>query len=504
MLLLNVDEKSSQPKYMQILEQVQQMIDTRILRPGEKLPSTRRLAEKLAIHRSTVSLAYQELWALGYIELKPGSRPRVRYRKQLATPADDKNTCRIDWADTASAAGNALYRTFQEFHSGRNRSESGDLIDFSTLDMDFRLFNPDSFRSCLNRAMKKHGTKLLGYGNRRGFGPLRAYIARHLQRHGISVTPDEILLTSGSQQGIDLVFRMIASPGKAIAVEAPSYDYMLPLLRFWGLKALEIPVRQNGMDLAVLEEILKKERPALIYTMPNFHNPTGVSTSQEHRELLLSLAEKRGIPILEDGFEEEMKYFGREVLPIKSMDRRQVVIYCGTFSKVLFPGARIGWVAAGNDCIERLTAIRCYSEISSSMILHAGLHEFCLSGYYDRHIGRMHRVFRKRMQTAVKELYRHIKPEWAQWVEPNGGYLIWLKLSHIPKISTSSTSPGNGSGCDWNRLLMPFGVKAAPGHYFFCGNSMETYLRLSISTLNEEEIIEGVQRLADALTHIYK
>lgn len=494
MLLLNLDEKSVKPKYLQILEQVRQMIDTRVLRPGEKLPSTRRLAEKLEIHRSTVSLAYQELWALGYIELNPGSRPRVRGRKQLATAVDHGEKGRIDWTDAASASGNAIHQTFRDFHSGRGGGKAEGLIDFSTLDMDFRLFNMDSFRSCMNRAIKKHGTALLGYGDRRGFAPLRSYIARHLQRHGISVTPDEILLTNGSQQGIDLVFRMIASPGKSVAVEVPSYDYMLPLLRFSGLKPLEIPLRHDGMDLDVLAETIEKEHPSLIYTMPNFHNPTGVSTSQEHREKLLSLCEQQGIPILEDGFEEEMKYFGREVMPIKSMDRRQVVIYCGTFSKVLFPGARIGWIAADRECVERLTAIRCYSELSSSMILHAGMHEFCLSGYYDRHISKMHRVFRKRMQTAVRVLHRHIKPGWAQWKEPNGGYLVWLKLAPVPKT---------GDRFDWNRLLASFGVKAAHGRSFFCGNTTGTYLRLSISTLNEEETVEGIQRLADALAHVY-
>jgi len=155
---------------------------------------------------------------------------------------------------------------------------------------------------------------------------------------------------------------------------------------------------------------LRKEKPALVYTMPTFHNPTGVSTDQAHRERLLSICEGHRIPVLEDAFEEEMKYFGKTTLPIKSMDKHQIVIYCGTFSKVLFPGVRIGWIAAERECIERLVAIRCFSDLAPNMILQAAMDEFCRNGYYDRHINRMHRTYRRRMQAAVRALREHISP----------------------------------------------------------------------------------------------
>jgi DNA-binding transcriptional MocR family regulator len=185
------------------------------------------------------------------------------------------------------------------------------------------------------------------------------------------------------------------------------------------------------MDLDVLAARIAEHPPAIVYTMPNFQNPTGICTSQAHRERLLALCEARRIPILEDGFEEEMKYFGRVVLPIKSMDRRQLVIYCGTFSKVLFPGARIGWVAAARPCVERLAALRRFAEIAPSMILQAAMHDFCERGYYDRHVSRMHRLFRRRMQVALRSLRQHVKPTWAEWDEPKGGYLIWLRLRSL-------------------------------------------------------------------------
>lgn len=154
----------------------------------------------------------------------------------------------------------------------------------------------------------------------------------------------------------------------------------------------------------------EQSRTGLVYTMPSFQNPTGVCTSQAHRERLLVLCETHRVPILEDGFEEEMKYAGKVVLPLKSMDRHRIVVYCGTFSKVLFPGIRIGWVAADPECIERLVAIRRFGEVAPSAVLQAAMHEFCRDGSYDRHVARMHRVSRRRMQVALSALREHIRP----------------------------------------------------------------------------------------------
>jgi DNA-binding transcriptional MocR family regulator len=490
MLLLRLNEKSRMPKSRQIIGQIRKKIEDEVLRAGEKLPSTRSLADKLGLHRSTVALAYQELWSLGFVDLLPGTAATVRDRREIATRTNRAKQGIINWSEISSTAGNEIYEKYLHYPRFSGGKDTG--IDFSRLTVDPRLFPKEQFRSCLNQVMKKHSMALLGYGDPIGYLPLREHLARRLQQHGIAVDADEILLTNGSQQGIDLIFRMLAAPGKSIAFESPTYSGMLPLLRFSGLRAAEIPVHSDGMDLAILEEHLRKNPPALIYTMPNFHNPTGASTSQAHREQLLALSEQYRIPILEDGFEEEMKFFGKAVLPIKSMDTHHLVIYCGTFSKVIFPGVRIGWIVAERKCIQRLTAIRRFSELSSSMILQAAMHQFCKLGYYDRHISRMHRVFRKRMQTALSALRQYISPQWAEWTEPNGGYLIWLKLKPFP-----------GKAPNWNSLFDTYEVSASYGTDSFFSESFDAYFRLSIATLNEEEILEGVRRLSKMIQPVY-
>lgn len=491
MLLIKIDQNSRQPIYRQILEEIRGRIERRSIQPGDRLPSTRQLADLLGVHRSTVALAYQELWALGFIDLRPGARPRARSRMRLPGTGDDGNEGLLHWPTAASKASTAVMRAYERIQPITSRDKKA-IIGFKTLDMDHRLFPVEHFRSCLSRVTKKKGLSLLGYGDHAGFPPLREYIAHRLQTHGISVTPGEILITNGSQQGIDMVLRMLAAPGRAVAIESPTYGHILPLLHLAGLKPLEIPVRHDGMDLTALSRRMRDRHPVLVYTMPTFQNPTGVTTNQPHRERLLSICEQHRAVILEDGFDEEMKYYGKVVLPIKSMDTRRIVIYCGTFSKVLFPGVRIGWIAAQKECIERLAAIRCFVDLSSNMILQAAMHEFCSDGYYDRHISKMHRVFRRRMEAATRALRERVSPEWAEWADPTGGYLIWLKLKPVSKPPS-----------DWESWFAAHGVEVAHGRRFFLSDPPDAYVRLSISARDEEEIIEGVNRFAGALRGLH-
>ncbi|MCL6580063.1 MAG: PLP-dependent aminotransferase family protein [Firmicutes bacterium] len=487
MLLFVLDESSRIPKFRQIMEHIRARVDNGDLRPGDRLPSTRRLAESLGVHRSTVAIAYQELWALGYLSLSPGRVPRVRSRALITTARAGSHAGSIDWEKAVSPAARTLLRTHRE----RTAPAPRDVIDFSRLDMDERLFPADAFRSCLSRVLRQKPGELLGYGDSAGYRPLREWIAHRLATHGIAATADEIVLTSGCQQALDLVLRMLARPGRAVAVESPTYDMAPPLLRFHGLRPVGVPVADDGMDLDRLGEVLQRESPVLVYTMPSFQNPTGISTGQAHRERLLSLCLDRRVPIFEDSFDEEMKYFGRAVLPLKSMDHRHTVIYSGTFSKVLFPGVRIGWVVAERRCVEYLVAIRRYSELSSNLVLQAAMEEFCRNGYYEAHVSRMHRVFRRRMRTALQALRRWMSPEWVTWPEPSGGYLIWLRLRLPP-----------GRPVELGRALAEHGVRAAPGEDFFPAEPSGPCLRLSISGLDEQAITVGIQRLAAALESV--
>ncbi|MBP1745081.1 MAG: DNA-binding domain- and aminotransferase transcriptional regulator [Firmicutes bacterium] len=485
MLIINLDEKSREPKYKQIIQQVIEKINSQTLSSGDKLPSTRNLAQMTGVHRSTAALAYQELWSLGYVDLKPNSCPVVRERKEITGRSSSNVEGAIRWPEISSS-DNIIDR-----FGGIQSYNDSSLIDFSTMNIDISVLPFESFRCCLNEAIYKIGGELFEYGDPMGYYPLRKYICKHLENHGVSVLPEEIMITNGTQQAIDLVLKMIAIPGKKIVIESPTYKEIFPLLDLYKLVPVEIPVNENGIDLDLLEEKILTEKPVLIYTMPNFQNPTSITTSQESRERLISISEKYRIPIIEDGFQEEMKYFGKTALPVKSMDKHKTVIYCSSFSKVLFPGVRVGWIAADSQCIKRLASLRHFSEISPSMILQAGLFNFCSKGYYDRHISRLNRTYKKRMKIAIDSLNKYMDKNLVYWHEPSGGYLIWIKLLGACRFK------------DVERIVEQSGVRVSMGDRYFYTDTDSVFFRLSISSLNENSISEGIRRLERAVDKIF-
>jgi DNA-binding transcriptional MocR family regulator len=278
-----------------------------------------------------------------------------------------------------------------------------------------------------------------------------------------------------------------------VVVEAPTYGHALPLFRLHGVTLQSVPMRADGMDLDALARILARRHPALVYTIPNFHNPTGITTSQAHRERLLALAEKHGVPLLEDGFEEEMKYFGRAVLPIKSMDTRGIVIYVGTFSKVIFPGLRVGWLAASRDGIERLLAINRFASLSGPNVIHAALDRFCRAGDYESHVRRLHTAYRRRMLAMLRALDAYLPAKGVEWTRPAGGYTLWVRLEGRRMKEA-----------DLMAHLTAHGLLVSPGSPFFNSPPAESCFRLSVANLTEAEIETGCQRLGKAFAAIVR
>jgi len=488
MILPHLDRGSRTPLHQQITSQIRQLVDDGTLTVGAALPSSRSLAERLGVNRSTVCQAYQELWALGYLDSRAGSYTRVRARARLVAVPDRAGAGVIDWGEASSPTAAAL---FEHASSYLPEPDGEGIVSLSRLDMDPRLFPREELRRCVNRVLSRDGDRLLRYGDRQGELALREVIADRARTHGMAVSPEQVLVTNGSQQAIDLVLRLLAPPGSSVALEAPTYSAVIPLVAGHGLGALGVPMGDDGLDLEHLESLLGRERPRLLYTIPNFHNPTGITTDQAHREALLGICQRHRLPLVEDGFEEEMKYLGGVTLPIKSMDAGQVVVYLGTFSKVLFPGIRIGWVIADPECIRRLAAVKRFSDLSSSGVLQAAMAELCREGHYEAHVRRMHKVFRRRMEVALAALRRHLPGEVVSWTEPVGGYLVWVRFRRALADSAR-----------FDEICLSHGVVVAAGRHFFPGPEPQTCFRISISMLDEAAIEDGVARLGRAVREL--
>lgn len=491
-IMIKIDTKSNTPIFRQIINRMISLIESKAIKPGMRVPSTRKKADKLSVNRSTVYNAYRELWALGYLESRPGAYTTVRKRINITDRKPKARNSIIKWAERINTGGEKILAAYLKDETLLKKATRSEIINFIPLSPDNRLLPLDSFRKCMNDVLVRQGTALLQYGNPLGYQPLRDYIAQRMQAHSVSISSDEIMITTGAQNAIDLLLKALASPGRGVVVEAPTYSRAIDIMQLSDFKIIEVPMKLNGMDLNALNNILDQQSPDIIYTMPNFHNPTGITTLQDHREKLLHICEKSRIPLIEDGFEEELKYFGKAVLPIKSMDHGGVVIYIGTFSKILFPGLRIGWIAADKKLISALVPVQRASIISGNLLDQAAVHQFCSMGHYDLHLKRMHRTYRNRMQKAMQAMQTYLNHDQVYWTQPTGGYTIWLKLKHLNKNENSVVEK-----------LIDHGVAVLPGSTHFHGEPSGLFLRISIAHVDEYAIEQGIKRLATGLAELY-
>nr|HPR97623.1 PLP-dependent aminotransferase family protein [Thermotogota bacterium] len=371
MLLILLNKESKEPLYRQIVHRIAQMIESGKLQNDEMLPPTRRLAETLHVSRQTIVQAYEELWALGYLTSGSGSYTRVRNR--MATVQKENRTeAGIDYERLIGTEKvkqlNQLIGRYQPAEAAGKQ-----LIDMSVMNLDSSVFPVKEFQKSLNKVFRDYPDSTLNYGETAGYIKLREWISKRMRDHSTDVFPGEIILTNGISQGFELILKLFTSPGDTVFTESPGYRIANNLMKLHQLNIIEIPLNESGADLDQLEEGIKKCLktgiiPKLFYTVPSFQNPTGILTSQKHRERLISIGNRYSLPIIEDSFEEEITYFDKKTLPIKSMDVEQIVFYLGTFSKVLFPGIRVGWIAGEKNCIEQMSILKKMSYMSGNTL----------------------------------------------------------------------------------------------------------------------------------------
>jgi DNA-binding transcriptional MocR family regulator len=476
------------PLYRQLRDAILEAVRNGTIPVGSRLPPTRELARRLGVNRTTVCSAYEKLEAEGNVVSRVG-------RGTTVVRAGGEPAGRPD----PPAAGVGPVRFSQAMRSLRrgdpDRAPEGDTnggageIDLSRLLPDERLFPVRPFRQIVHQVLAREGRELLQYGPAQGHPPLRRILAERLTRRGLPAEADRLLIVSGAQQGLDIVFRTFLDPNDVVVVESPTYSQVLPLLRFHRARIVGVPVRDEGLDLDLLGNVLAADAPKLIYTMPSRHNPTGVTTSPQHRRRLVDLADRYRVPVLEDGFEEDIDSGSRIPLPLKAFDAGGRVIHLGTFSKGLFPGLRIGWILAEAGIITATAEAKSLSDYHTSLLTQAALAEFCRQGHYDTHLRRLGRVFRRRLRVALRAMHAEFPGE-VGWTRPEGGYCIWVQLP-----------PGLSSDRLWREAARR-GVRIAPGRPFFPDGSGRRFFRISISRVDEEEIRTGIGRLGEVLARM--
>lgn len=475
---LSLDRSNPVPLYQQLRHQLAHLIVSKKLAPGTRLPASRELAAHLRVNRATVASAYDRLVAEGWARSRVGQGTFVTGSSASAAPA------RFRWPLSRAMEAVGRQRRHVTPHT-----DHPDPVDFASLVPDEELFPIEPFREVLNHALQLEGKHLLQYGPVAGYLPLRQYIAARLSDRGVGATARDVQIVNGSQQGLDLVFRALVDPGDQVAVESPTYSVVLPVLAQYQARLLEIPMTLRGMDLESFGAALERGNVKLLYTMPTFHNPTGITTDRESRKSLLELAERYRVPIIEDDFESDLRFDGEALPPLKALDEAGLVLYLGTFSKGLFPGLRLGWIVAPPDVVEPLSRTKMFSDYHSSLLLQAAVLEFCQRGHYDEHLRQLSGIYREKSRVLVESMARHF-PEEVSWTEPQGGYAFWITL---PEAVSSQALLAESA---------PLGVVFTPGSHFFATDGGDRHLRLSISRVPVERIEEGVRQLGRIIKQV--
>jgi GntR family transcriptional regulator/MocR family aminotransferase len=484
-----LDRRSKVPLYCQIEAFLRQGILSGSLAPDTRLPATRQLARDLGVNRLTVENAYAELQADGLVEGQVGSGTYVLppYPPPPPPQADPDAPWPLWQRDVGYKTGLSEKIAPSEMLKAAGHPNP---IDFAGGTGASRLFPVDELRKTIQTVMRRDGVAALEYGDRKGYAPLRSTIAHVLASQGLQTSAEHILITAGSQQALALVSQMLLESGDVILVESPTYGGALELFRAFGFKIVGIPTDERGMQVGKLEKMLQQHHPQLIYTIPNFQNPTGTCLSSQRRRRLIALADQYNMPILEDDFVGDLRYDGRAQPALKALDPGGRVIYVSTFSKMLMPGLRVGFVVAEGPVYDHLVSYKRVNDLATSNLIQRALETYVTVGRYRTHLRRCCHVYRKR-RDAMLEAIEHYLPVDARVNPPQGGLFVWLQL------------PDALSSEELLSLACQQGVAFAPGSAFFPERSDgEHAMRLNFALHSPEVIKDGIKRLGKAIEQL--
>lgn len=479
MVLIEVDPQQT-PRFAAIARAIIREIRRGRLRPGDRVPGTRELARQLEVHRNTVVAAYRDLLAEGWIATAPGKGTAV------ATPLP-MAPCRATRVPTADTLGFAVPPSIVSAREKSGASVGARVVVAYQLDSglpDPRLLPADLVARAFRRVLRN--TALLGDGDAQGYAPLRSAIAVAVSaQRGVPCTGDDVLVTRGSQQAIDLVARALVRPGDAVVVEALGYRPAWDALRLAGAELVPIAVDADGLDTAALARVLERRRVRLVYVTPHHQYPTLATLAANRRLALLGACRRHRVAILEDDYDHEFHYGARPVAPLRSLDAHGLVIYVGTLSKVLAPGLRTGWVIAPRPLLASLTRIRRVADRQGDLPLEAAIADLFDDDTIGRHIRRMRRIHHERRDAATAALDRHLAGS-VSFAIPHGGMALWLQVD--PSIDADA----------WVAAARRRGVAIAPGSEFALDGRPRPNLRLGYCRHDPRELELAIARLAAA------
>lgn len=493
MLPLQIQPESRIPIYAQLRDQLRALVRIGQLLPGDRIPPSRELAARLGVHRTTVANAYAELESEGLIRGHVGRgtficaqangngngngnhQPSPMPASPAIAPAKSNGGVRWDGLFAEERAEESLDRLLP--------ATTRNAISFMVACPPANLFPLDEFRRCCNSVLRHRGRDILQLGPTDGYPPFREVLGDWLRADGMVGPHDQILVTDGCQQGLDLLARVFLRPGDTVLLENPTYPGALAAFSGRHVRAISAPVRPGaGVDPEAIGFALERNRVKMIVLMPDFQNPTGTTLGLSDRRRILDLAGHYRVPVVEDHIYARLRFAGQPIPSLKALDRAGMVIHMDSLSKIAFPGLRVGWCIAPNAVADRLRLSKQAADLHTSQLAQAAAAEFIRRGLLARHLERMRKVYRARLDATVEALERSM-PEDVRWSTPEGGMCVWVTLP---------------PGLDAVELLVRArerGVIFAPGRLFYLEHAQPNTLRLGFSELSERRIARGVRVL---------
>ena len=460
--ITSLDPNAEAPLYRQLYVEIKGLIESGSITNGSRLPPTRELAGQLGLNRTTISAAYALLESEGLITGHVG-------RGSFVADNPIKRT-RLSWRDLLkpSAAASPAARA------------STPLATFSSSRPSELLFPLEEFRAtCAEVIASPEAQTILQLGSPSGYPPLRRYLLELARAEGVARDSDDILITSGCQQAFDLIQRTIVGNGETVLLEDPVYLGAKHVFERSGARLVGVPMGSNGLDLEALQRIVEREKPRLLAVTSNFQNPTGATLPLPARKTLLSIAQAAGVIVVENDIYGPLAYEGDPLPPIKRLDETGDTILLRSFSKIAFPGLRVGWVLGPRPLIEKLTETKQWTDLHSDQLSQAVLLRFAESGRLEQHRQRMIAAGRQRLH-AVLSACEEFLPAGAKFTRPRGGMSLWIRLPE-PLVAAELLPRAEREG-----------VTYLPGKYFAVTRPEHNSLRISFAGMTPDQIRSGI------------
>ncbi|MEW9124771.1 MAG: PLP-dependent aminotransferase family protein [Thermotaleaceae bacterium] len=470
---IRLDKDSTFHLYIQLYEKIREYILDEQIKEKEKLPPMRQLAELLSVNVVTVVKAYEMLEKEGYIYKKIGSGTFVTPR--IGQEASDIASEKYPLDEDLRLMDRGQIQIKDHMYSFASATPTPDL------------FPVGDFQDLLNEVLNRDKGNAFGYQESQGYYALRESLVTYMKEYNIDTKTENIQIISGAQQGIDVIAKAFVNHGDVVILEKPTYSGAIATFKSRGAILVDVPMETDGIHISLLEESIKTHKPKVIYLMPNFQNPTGYSYSNEKKQKILTMAEKYNVLVIEDDYLSDLSFYDNNNTTLKSLDKKDLIIYIKSFSKIFMPGLRLGFLVLPTRAYHRILAAKHASDISTSGLIQRAFDLYLRKGIWKKHIHYMECIYRERFDIMKNVIEKYILPLGVQCQLPQGGLNFWLCLNE-----------GYSSNQLYSRAAKK-NVLLAPGSLFFTSENDSCCFRLSIAAIYPEEIEPAILILADVI-----